>query len=192
MVEPSDGQSFFKRAYVSYNPFGTGTQRPVLPLTNDHARRDDNVSAKPPAHPVGGIIDQSISSPTITENNVVEKPSVVLPPPAPPPGESEDGETASPIEAPPKSMIFIRFYKTCKDILLSSWLNVLLIFVPVGIALEVAGVNPSVVFATNAIAIIPLAGLLSYATQSIASDLGDTIGALMNVTFGNAVELIIL
>lgn len=192
MVESSDGQSFYKRAYASYNPFGTGTRRPVLPLTNDHARHDDSLSAKLPAHSVGGIVDQSRSSPPVTENNVAEKPSALLPPPAPPPGENEDGETPSPIEAPKNTMMAIRFYETCKDILLSSWLNVLLIFVPVGIALEVAGVNPSVVFAMNAIAIIPLAGLLSYATQSIASDLGDTIGALMNVTFGNAVELIIL
>lgn len=47
------------------------------------------------------------------------------------------------------------------------------------------------VFATNAIAIVPLAGLLSHATESLASRVGDSIGALMNVTFGNAVELII-
>ncbi|KAH8681998.1 Ca2+ transporter [Xylariales sp. PMI_506] len=43
----------------------------------------------------------------------------------------------------------------------------------------------------NAIAIIPLAGLLSHATESVARKLGDAIGALLNVTFGNAVELII-
>lgn len=44
----------------------------------------------------------------------------------------------------------------------------------------------------NAIAIIPLAGLLTYATESVAHKLGDTLGALLNVSFGNAVELIIL
>lgn len=48
-----------------------------------------------------------------------------------------------------------------------------------------------VVFAMNAIAIVPLAGLLSHATESVASRMGDTAGALVNVTFGNAVELII-
>ncbi len=48
-----------------------------------------------------------------------------------------------------------------------------------------------VIFAMNALAIVPLASLLSYATESVASRLGDTIGALLNVTFGNAVELII-
>lgn len=192
MVESSDGQSFFERAYASYNPFGTGTHRPVLPLTNEHPRHHDSISAKPPADPIGSAVQQSIFPSTITRDNVAEKSSALLPPPAPPPGENEDGGTSSPIEAQETPIMAIRFYQTCKDILLSSWLNVLLIFVPVGIAVQFAGVNPSVVFAMNAIAIIPLAGLLSYATQSIASDLGDTIGALMNVTFGNAVELIIL
>ena len=48
-----------------------------------------------------------------------------------------------------------------------------------------------IVFAMNAIAIVPLAGLLSHATESVASRMGDTAGALINVTFGNAVELII-
>src|SRR5690242_20189592 len=38
---------------------------------------------------------------------------------------------------------------------------------------------------------LTVAGLLSHATESVARRLGDTIGALMNVTFGNAVELII-
>lgn len=84
-----------------------------------------------------------------------------------------------------------RFYKHTKDALCHSWVNVLLVFVPVGIAVEAVGLNPAIIFAMNAVAIIPLAGLLSHATESVASRLGDTIGALINVTFGNAVELII-
>lgn len=48
-----------------------------------------------------------------------------------------------------------------------------------------------VVFGMNAVAIIPLAGLLSHSTESVAGRCGDTVAALMNVTFGNAVELII-
>ncbi|KAK0371830.1 calcium/proton exchanger [Colletotrichum melonis] len=90
-----------------------------------------------------------------------------------------------------KPGVFARFYLTCKMILFHSWVNVLLVFVPVGIITKALGVSPGIVFAMNAIAIIPLAGLLSHATESVASKLGDTIGALLNVTFGNAVELII-
>jgi Ca2+:H+ antiporter len=189
MVESSDGPTFFERAYASFNIFGTGTRRPVLPLTNECARHDDGrTSANPPTNP-GSVDHQPKSPPIIKGKHDSEKSSPPLPPPAPPPIENDNGAAVAGQERP---ILAIRFYKTCKDILLSSWLNILLISVPVGIAVEVAGVNPTIVFAVNAVAIIPLAGLLSFATQSIASDLGDTIGALMNVTFGNAVELIIL
>ncbi|GIK07766.1 hypothetical protein Aspvir_003434 [Aspergillus viridinutans] len=85
----------------------------------------------------------------------------------------------------------IRFGRHTKEVLCHSWVNVLLVFVPVGIAVEAVGLNPAVIFAMNAVAIIPLAGILSHATECVASRLGDTVGALINVTFGNAVELII-
>lgn len=84
-----------------------------------------------------------------------------------------------------------RFFRHTKKVICHSWVNVLLVFVPIGIAVEAAGLNPDIVFAMNAVAIIPLAGILSHATESVASRLGDAVGALINVTFGNAVELII-
>lgn len=90
-----------------------------------------------------------------------------------------------------RKSVTARFFLQVKDILFSSPVNLLLVFVPVGIAVHFANLSAGIVFAMNAIAIIPLAGLLSYATESVAKRLGDTIGALMNVTFGNAVELII-
>ncbi|KAF9886364.1 hypothetical protein FE257_011509 [Aspergillus nanangensis] len=85
----------------------------------------------------------------------------------------------------------VRFFSHTKDALCHSWINVLLVFVPVGIVAKAVGLNPAVIFAMNAVAIIPLAGLLSHATECVASRLGDNLGALINVTFGNAVELII-
>jgi Ca2+:H+ antiporter len=70
---------------------------------------------------------------------------------------------------------------------------VLLIFVPFGIAAHAAGLNnPTIVFALNAIAIIPLTGLLTYSTECIAQDVGVGVGSLLNITFGNLVELVIL
>jgi Ca2+:H+ antiporter len=47
------------------------------------------------------------------------------------------------------------------------------------------------VFSLNFVAIIPLAAVLSFATEEIASRLGETLGGLVNATFGNAVELIV-
>lgn len=74
-----------------------------------------------------------------------------------------------------------------------SWLNVLLVFFPIGIVVvNVGGIHGGVVFAMNCIAVIPLAGLLSHATESVVRNMGDSLGALLNVTFGNAVELIFL
>lgn len=77
-------------------------------------------------------------------------------------------------------------------VLTHSWFNVLLVFVPLGIILaNIPGINSGIVFAMNCIAVVPLAGLLAFATESVAIKMGDALGALLNVTFGNAVELII-
>ncbi|TFB03378.1 Vacuolar calcium ion transporter [Trichoderma ghanense] len=76
--------------------------------------------------------------------------------------------------------------------LLNSWINVLLIAAPVGIALNyVKSVDRIAVFVVNFIAIVPLAALLSFATEEIALRTGETLGGLLNATFGNAVELIV-
>ncbi|KAK5165239.1 uncharacterized protein LTR77_009337 [Saxophila tyrrhenica] len=72
-----------------------------------------------------------------------------------------------------------------------SWINILLIAVPVGIALNYAGVNKIAVFVVNFIAIIPLAAMLSFATEELALYVGEVLGGLLNATFGNAVELIV-
>lgn len=92
---------------------------------------------------------------------------------------------------PEKKGVAARFFAVIWNVLTSSWINILLVFVPVGIAAHFTGMSQGIIFAMNAIAIVPLAGLLSHATESVSKRLGDTIGALMNVTFGNAVELII-
>jgi Ca2+:H+ antiporter len=71
------------------------------------------------------------------------------------------------------------------------WLNYLLIFVPVSIALELMHASPGWVFAGACLAIVPLAGLMGTATEELAKYLGATWGGLLNATFGNATELII-
>ncbi|KAF3286508.1 hypothetical protein TWF132_008793 [Orbilia oligospora] len=78
-----------------------------------------------------------------------------------------------------------------KAALFSSYVNILLVFVPVGIALHFTSVSPIVVFVMNFLAIIPLAGTLSFGTEEIALRTGETLGGLLNASFGNAVELIV-
>jgi Ca2+:H+ antiporter len=71
-------------------------------------------------------------------------------------------------------------------------LNLLLVFVPISLLLEhVAHASGMVIFATSALAIIPLAGLMGHATERLAEKLGEGVGGLLNATFGNAAELII-
>ena len=73
-----------------------------------------------------------------------------------------------------------------------SWYNLLLIFAPIGIIAPHIGVNASAVFAINCLAIVALADAISGATDDVGSYLGETVGALLNITLGNAAELAIL
>lgn len=72
-----------------------------------------------------------------------------------------------------------------------AWINLLLIFVPLGMVAGHQEWGAPWVFSLNFFAIIPLAAVLSFATEEIASRLGETLGGLVNATFGNAVELIV-
>lgn len=74
---------------------------------------------------------------------------------------------------------------------LNSYINILLFAAPAGIALHFTNVDPIVIFVVNFIAIVPLAAMLSFATEEIALRTGETLGGLLNATFGNAVELIV-
>jgi len=67
-----------------------------------------------------------------------------------------------------------------------------LLFIPLAIILDRMGDMPQpILFFLAAVAIFPLAALLVQATEQLATYTGDTIGGLLNATFGNAPELII-
>lgn len=67
----------------------------------------------------------------------------------------------------------------------------LLVFVPIAFVLEFTHGNPMAIFATSALAILPLAGLIGHATEDLALRTGSSIGGLLNATFGNVTEMII-
>src|SRR3954449_12058300 len=54
-----------------------------------------------------------------------------------------------------------------------------------------AGADPAIVFFSSAIGVVPTASLMGRATEELADRSGPGIGGLLNVTFGNAPELII-
>ena len=49
----------------------------------------------------------------------------------------------------------------------------------------------TLLFVLSVLAIVPLATLLSHATESVAAKTGDTVGGLLNATLGNLTELVI-
>ena len=68
----------------------------------------------------------------------------------------------------------------------------LLAFVPaVFVAQKVKPEAHTLLFVLSVLAIVPLAALLSRATESVAAKTGDTVGGLLNATLGNLTELVI-
>jgi Ca2+:H+ antiporter len=65
------------------------------------------------------------------------------------------------------------------------------VFIPLAVVLELLDASPVIVFSTAALAVIPTAATMGEATEAIAARTGPGIGGLLNVTFGNAPELII-
>src|SRR5512147_940845 len=68
----------------------------------------------------------------------------------------------------------------------------LLAFVPAVFAAQ--RIRPeahTLLFVLSVLAIVPLATLLSHATESVAAKTGDTVGGLLNATLGNLTELVI-
>lgn len=82
------------------------------------------------------------------------------------------------------------WHTTCAFLRLN-YCNVLLPIVPVALIVGILDINPIAVFVLNFLAIVPLASLLSDATEELAEHVGHTLGGLLNATFGNATELII-
>ncbi|OQE94363.1 hypothetical protein PENNAL_c0004G04115 [Penicillium nalgiovense] len=72
-----------------------------------------------------------------------------------------------------------------------SYSNILLPFVFLGMIAGSLGWDDSICFVFNFLAILPLAALLSFATEELAKSVGQTVGGLINATFGNAVEMIV-
>ena len=65
------------------------------------------------------------------------------------------------------------------------------IFIPAAVGLKIADASAPLVFAAAALGVIPTAALMGEATEHLAARSGPGIGGLLNVTFGNAPELII-
>jgi len=71
------------------------------------------------------------------------------------------------------------------------WPYLLVPLIPVAIWLELAHASATLIFVAAALGVIPTAALMGRATEELAARSGPGIGGFLNVTFGNAPELII-
>ncbi|MGY6216527.1 calcium/proton exchanger [Methylolobus aquaticus] len=69
--------------------------------------------------------------------------------------------------------------------------QVLLIFVPIALALDWAQASPTLVFSATALALIPLIGLMSKATEQLSGYVSPATGGLLTASLGNLPDLII-
>jgi Ca2+:H+ antiporter len=71
------------------------------------------------------------------------------------------------------------------------WPYLLVPFIPLAVLLDAIDATAALVFFSSALGVIPTAALMGRATEELAARAGPGIGGLLNVTFGNAPELII-
>jgi Ca2+:H+ antiporter len=71
------------------------------------------------------------------------------------------------------------------------WPYLLVPFIPIAVIFEFGGIGAVPTFFASTLGVIPTAALMGRATEELAARAGPGIGGLLNVTFGNAPELII-
>ncbi|PPQ99224.1 hypothetical protein CVT24_009243 [Panaeolus cyanescens] len=81
--------------------------------------------------------------------------------------------------------------QSVKFILTNSYLNLLLVFIPLSIAAHHANWDAALRFSFSFLAIVPLAKLLGESTEQLSLTVGGTLAGLLNASFGNAVEIIV-
>jgi Ca2+:H+ antiporter len=85
----------------------------------------------------------------------------------------------------------ISFAQSAREMFLTSYLNILLLATPIAIISYGIGASDVVTFLFSLIALAPLAERLGFVTEQLALHTNETVGGLLNATFGNATELIV-
>ncbi|KAI0748486.1 calcium/proton exchanger [Daedaleopsis nitida] len=83
------------------------------------------------------------------------------------------------------------FLQSYKYFFFGSYLNILLVFIPLSFISHFLNWDAALRFSFSFIAIMPLAALLGTATEQLSLELGQTLSGLLNASFGNAVEIIV-
>eukprot|EP01040_Poterioochromonas_malhamensis_P002608 gene2608-2774_t len=103
--------------------------------------------------------------------------------------EEEQNAIDSPVKT--KGKPEITFATSSYNMVMTSWLNILVLAAPVAILSYGLGWSDVVTFVFSLIALAPLAERLGFVTEQLSLHTNETIGGLLNATFGNATELIV-
>jgi Ca2+:H+ antiporter len=98
----------------------------------------------------------------------------------------------SPVNAPAKKPLNSILDEFKESSIADKIFLAMLVLVPVVIVLSFFDLPALLIFILTALAIIPMAKIMSDSTEALAHHTGETVGGLLSATFGNAVELIIL
>ena len=90
-----------------------------------------------------------------------------------------------------KALTFEDVKNSFSPVFLGTKLNLLLASVPLALLCKWSGSGDAALFLFSLIALCPLAERLGYLTEQIALYTNNTIGGLLNATFGNLTELIV-
>ncbi|KAG1838365.1 calcium proton exchanger [Suillus subalutaceus] len=83
-------------------------------------------------------------------------------------------------------------WRSIQAIVFASWLNVLLVFIPISWVINFAlPYQHTFIFVFSFLAIVPLANILSFATDELSLRVGEPLASLIDITLGNLIELII-
>jgi len=85
----------------------------------------------------------------------------------------------------------VYFKRSVSALLLQNYLNLLMLTTPLAVIGNYSNWNPGLVFLFALLAIAPFAERLSFVTEQLALHTSDTLGGLLNATFGNVTELIV-
>lgn len=81
------------------------------------------------------------------------------------------------------------WWASCKAIVMSSWLNILLINVPLAWTAAIMELNPLLVFGLSFLAIVPLEKMSEFGGHQFALYCGETLGDFVSITLANVVEV---
>jgi calcium/proton exchanger (cax) len=83
------------------------------------------------------------------------------------------------------------FLIALRSMITASYINLLLLAIPFAVWSHYASWPSMSIFLLNFFAMIPLAALLGAFTEEVAAHTNQTVGGLINATFGNAVEVVV-